>query len=287
MKKLITFITISFIIGGCSSWSNRNQSIASSEEVISAVEIDNTFLLNSFFADGFPITYEDSDGKNLLIKALESDSLETLDMFLNRGIDLEQTIENGKSPIFYVRSLEALKKIVSAGVNINKKDRDGESVLTYFIKNKPLSYSYYLIENGVQLNLPENNGWTPVFYAVLSGDFKLIDIMKENGGDFAFIDNFGNTPIFYTTEHDMLLKLLDISEYNLNGINKRGENILGEVYLRAVSYGYIDVVEKLLVLGVNPYYMSYGDSAISIAIDSRNEDMIEFIKKKFAISTGS
>ena len=68
----------------------------------------------------------------------------------------------------------------------------------------------------------------------------------------------------------MLLKLLEIKDYNLNMRNRKNENIFGEIYLRAVDNGYVNVVKKLFELGVNPYYMSYGDSAISIAKEKNN-----------------
>lgn len=280
MKKLLILFAISLAATSCSSWDTRDKIIVSPEEVINAIEVDNTFLLNTFFAEGFPVIYEDNTGKSLLVKALENDSLEALDMILNRGAYLEKSIENGQSSIFYVRSLEALKKVVTAGADINRKNSNGESVLTYFIKNKPLSYSRYLVESGAELNQPEDRGWTPVFYAVVSNDLELVDIMGIKGGNFTLTDELGNLPLFYTSDENMLLKLLSITKYNLNSTNKKGENILGEVYLKAVANGYTDVIEKLLHLGVNPYYMSYGDSAVSIAVDSRNKNMVEFLRKK-------
>ena len=62
--------------------------------------------------------------------------------------------------------------------------------------------------------------------------------------------------------------------------NKKNENIFGEIYLRAVENGYVNVVKKLFELGINPYYMSYGDSAISIAKEKNNLEMIELLKSK-------
>ena len=104
--------------------------------------------------------------------------------------------------------------------------------------------------------------------------------MKNSGGDFNKQDLKGNFPIYYAQDEKILLKLLDHTNYNLNAENKNGENILGEVYLRAVSHNYISVIEKLLEIGVNPNYMSYGDSALSIAKDNRNESMIKFLNSK-------
>lgn len=279
MRKLICLCMIIIIFTSCSMLKNKKNVVIAPEEVVNAVETDNSFLLNSFFSEDFPVTYS-KDGKSLLMIAIENDSHNVLDMILVRGAYLEEEIEDGRTPIFYVRSSEALNKLVIAGADINKLDNKKESVISYFIKNKPFEYSEYLVIAGANLDVENDEGWTPIFDAVVSGNIKLVELMLERGGDFKKEDVYGNIPIFYTNNEDMLLKLLEIKDYNLNMRNKKNENIFGEIYLRAVENGYVNVVKKLFELGVNPYYMSYGDSAISIAKEKNNLEMIELLKSK-------
>lgn len=279
MRKLICLCMIIIIFTSCSMLKNKKNVVIAPEEVVNAVETDNSFLLNSFFSEDFPVTYS-KDGKSLLMIAIENDSHNVLDMILVRGAYLEEEIEDGRTPIFYVRSSEALNKLVIAGADINKLDNKKESVISYFIKNKPFEYSEYLVIVGANLDVENDEGWTPIFDAVVSGNIKLVELMLERGGDFKKEDIYGNIPIFYTNDEDMLLKLLEIKDYNLNMRNKKNENIFGEIYLRAVENGYVNVVKKLFELGINPYYMSYGDSAISIAKEKNNLEMIELLKSK-------
>ena len=279
MRKLICLCMIIIIFTSCSMLKNKKNVVIAPEEVVNAVETDNSFLLNSFFSEDFPVTYS-KDGKSLLMIAIENDSHNVLDMILVRGAYLEEEIEDGRTPIFYVRSSEVLNKLVIAGADINKLDNKKESVISYFIKNKPFEYSEYLVIAGANLDVENDEGWTPIFDAVVSGNIKLVELMLERGGDFKKEDIYGNIPIFYTNNEDMLLKLLEIKDYNLNMKNKKNENIFGEIYLRAVDNGYVNVVKKLFELGVNPYYMSYGDSAISIAKEKNNLEMIELLKSK-------
>lgn len=279
MRKLICLCMIIIIFTSCSMLKNKKNVVIAPEEVVNAVETDNSFLLNSFFSEDFPVTYS-KDGKSLLMIAIENDSHNVLDMILVRGAYLEEEIEDGRTPIFYVRSSEALNKLVIAGADINKLDNKKESVISYFIKNKPFEYSEYLVIAGANLDVENDEGWTPIFDAIVSGNIKLVELMLERGGDFKKEDVYGNIPIFYTNNEDMLLKLLEIKDYNLNMRNKKNENIFGEIYLRAVENGYVNVVKKLFELGVNPYYMSYGDSAISIAKEKNNLEMIELLKSK-------
>ena len=279
MRKLICLSMIIIIFTSCSMLKNKKNVVIAPEEVVNAVETDNSFLLNSFFSEDFPVTYS-KDGKSLLMIAIENDSHNVLDMILVRGAYLEEEIEDGRTPIFYVRSSEALNKLVIAGADINKLDNKKESVISYFIKNKPFEYSEYLVLAGANLDIENSEGWTPIFDAVVSGNIKLVELMLERGGDFKKEDIYGNIPIFYTNDEDMLLKLLEIKDYNLNMRNRKNENIFGEIYLRAVDNGYVNVVKKLFELGVNPYYMSYGDSAISIAKEKNNLEMIGLLQSK-------
>ena len=280
MKKLLILFIISITIISCSSFGSKDKNIITPDEVLNAVETDNIMLLNNFFASDFPIGYVNKEGKSLLIIALENDSQKVLNMLLGNGVYLEETFEDGKTPIFYVRSLNALEQMVKAGADINKKDSSGKTLLSYFIEAKPLSYSKYLTEQGADVNAVEENGWTPVFRAAAGRDISLLEAMKNNGGNFTKQDLAGNFPIYYAQNEEILLKLLDSAKYNLNAKNKKEENILGEIYLRAVSYNYVSVIEKLLEVGVNPNYMSYGDSALSIARDNRNESMIKYLNSK-------
>lgn len=280
MKKLLILFIISITIISCSSFGSKTEYTVTPKEVLNAVETDNTMLLNNFFASDFPVEYKTEKGKSLLIIALENDSQKVLNMLLERGVYLEETFEDGKTPIFYVRSLNALEQMVKAGADIDKKDSSGKTLLSYFIEAKPLSYSKYLVEQGADVNAAEENEWTPVFRAAAGTDISLIDAMKNGGGDFTKQDSAGNFPIYYAQNNEILLKLLDSAKYNLNTVNEKEENILGEIYLRAVSYNYISVIERLLDMGVNPNYMSYGDSALSIAEDNRNESMIKYLNSK-------
>lgn len=279
MRKLICLSMIIIIFTSCSMLKDKKNVVIAPEEVVNAIETDNSFLLNSFFSEDFPVTYS-KDGKSLLMIAIENDSHNVLDMILIRGAYLEEEIEDGRTPIFYVRSSEALNKLVIAGADINKLDNKKESVISYFIKNKPFEYSEYLVLAGANLDIENSEGWTPIFDAVVSGNIKLVELMLERGGDFKKEDIYGNIPIFYTNDENMLLKLLEIKDYNLNMRNRKNENIFGEIYLRAVDNGYVNVVKKLFELGVNPYYMSYGDSAISIAKEKNNLEMIGLLQSK-------
>lgn len=276
LKIIILCITILFFTN-CTFFQKKEIRKATPEEIYTTIILDDSYTLNKYLSEGFPIDFRDSSDETLLMKALKNNSLKSLETLLSRGIDLEQQDSYGKTAIFYVRSIEALEKMIKNGANINFVIPSKQlSLLTYFIKFKPIDYSLLLVDNGVNPYLKDESGWDSTFWAAVDGNGELIKRMNEKGIDFLQVDEKGNYPIYYAFNEDIILELLNVKNYNLKKINSQKENVLGEIYLRAVANGYPTVVEKILKLGVNPNYTSYGDSAISILEKTKNPDIIKF-----------
>lgn len=276
-KIVILCITVIFFTS-CSFLQKKEENIATPEEVYTAIFLDDSYSLNKYLSEGFPIEYRDSSDKTLLMTVLENNSLKSLDILLTRRVDTEARDSNGRTAIFYIRSLEALKSMVENGANLDVVSlKNKTSLLTYFIKEKSVLHTQYLIESGADFNLKDSEGWDSVFWSAVVGEKEVIRKLKDAGANFLEIDMKGNYPIYYAYDESSILELLEVSGYNLKLKNLQGENILGEVYLRAVANGYTEVITKLLDLGVNPRYTSYGESAMSIAKKINNPDMIKFL----------
>ena len=55
------------------------------------------------------------------------------------------------------------------------------------------------------------------------------------------------------------------------------KNFIISLFLFSLANGFTDVIRRVLELGVNPNYASYGDNAISIAKENKNSEMIKFL----------
>lgn len=274
--KNIFFLILIMILGGCTFFQKKS-TLPTVDEVYNSILLDDKYRLNRYLIAGFPLEYQDSEGKNLLVIALENNSLKSIELLLNRNIDINKIDNLNKTPIFYVRSLEALKLLCEDGANLNVINNQGEPLIVNFIKNKPLLYSEYIITKNIDFQLKDKNGWSSVFWSGINGDITLIRDMIQAGANFLDIDNKGNYPIYYVYDEDTLLELLSIKGYDFKKKNINNETIMGEVYLRAVANNYINVIKKLLEMGVNPNYASYGENAIKIARDNENLEMIKFL----------
>lgn len=278
--NLVLLLLFVVIFSGCSFFQKKEKEIAKPEEVINAIIIDDHYLLNKYLSEGFPIEYETESGKTLLELVLENNSLNSLDILIVRGVDTNKKDSRGQTPVFKVRSLEALKKLIEDKIDINIVDNNQETLLTYFIKNKPITYSKYLVNLKPKFNIPEVDGWDSTYWATINGDSELIKEMAENGAYFWRTDSKGNYPIYYAYNEQNILALLDITGFDIYRKNLAKENIFGEIYLRAVANAYYLVIDKLISLGIDTKYMSYGDSAFSIAEDNKNVQMLDFLRNR-------
>lgn len=262
---LVLLLTI-FI--GCS---NSTKRVIPENLVYEAILADDSRALTSFFNSGFAPDYKDENGVSLLDMAIKYDSIETLKIIARKDIDLNEAF-------FKVRSFQALEILVENGGDLNVKDSHGDSLLIYYIKRKPDAFSQYIISKGALLEVEDSSGWKPIFWVATVGSPEILKELIKKGVNPLEVDREGNFPIYYVTDREKLDILLEY-KYNLNQKNLEGENILGEVFMKAVANREFEIIEKLIKKGVNPNYRSYGRGAMDIAEKAKDIEMIEFLKK--------
>lgn len=265
-QMLIVLLLTIFI--GCS---NSTKRVIPENLVYEAILADDSRSLISFFNSGFSPDYRDENGISLLDMAIKYDSIESLKIITRKDIDLGDSL-------FKVRSFQALEILVENGGELNGKNSYGESLLTYYIKRKPDTFSKYIISKGVLLDVEDNSGWKPIFWATSVGSSEILKELLKKGVNSLELDREGNFPIYYATDREKLNILLEY-QYNLSQKNLEGENILGEVLMKAVANREFEVIEKLIKKGVNPNYRSYGRGTMDIAERAKDIEMLEFLKK--------
>lgn len=263
---LVLLLTIFF--AGCS---NAPQKGVPENLVYEAILGDDSRSLTSFFNSGFSPAHLDKNGRSLLDIAIKYDSLESIQVLARKDLNLNEGL-------FRVRSFQALEILTKNGANLNGKNSLGEPLIIYYIKNKPDSFTQYIISQGASLENGDSHGWKPIFWAASVGSPEILKELLKRGANPQEKDRDGNFPIYYVTDREKLEILLGYG-YDLNTKNREGENIFGEILMKAVANREFQIIEKLIKKGVNPEYRSYGRGAMDIAERARDKEMIEFLNK--------
>jgi len=297
MKKVfILFLTL--ILIACSNTKKSDNTLVDNievtpEDMYTSILLDDVDSVRLFLDNGFSVDKVDITGETLVIKAVKSNSLEVLELLIKRKASLERgtypyirkntDIEvPGRTPLYFVKSQEALDILISGGADINYVNSKGEPLLIDYIKYKSENYIKTLIDNNVRVNVADGELWSPLIWASVNGQNEIVEKLIGAGADMNFGDSKGNYAIYYSYNKEVISLLIN-DMYDLNHRNSDGERVMGEVYLKCVANGYVDEVRRLLDTDIDVNYMSYGDTAMSLAQENRDAEMLDLLQSRGAV----
>lgn len=106
------------------------------------------------------------------------------------------------SPFFYAirkrASLEMLELFLENGVDLKDTDNEGVSALDMAIKFKRKDVIQFCIDNGFDLNSTKRkSGITPVMLAACFSDYEMMQVLLDGGGNINAVDKAGMSPKDY------------------------------------------------------------------------------------------
>ena len=97
-----------------------------------------------------------------------------------RSKSLNQAVVDG--------DIDEVKSQISAGADVNSKNRMGWTLLQTAIRNKRTEIAQLLIDKGADVNAKDNRGKTPLHFAVESGQKTIVETLIAKGADVNVMD---------------------------------------------------------------------------------------------------
>jgi hypothetical protein len=143
--------------------------------------------------------------------------------------------------------VSTVKKLVSAGVNPNILDPNGELMLNLAIKDKSNDVISFLLANqAIDVDISNKFGETPLMIASIDGNFPVVKALVQ--GNKAKLDHIGWTPLHY-----------------------------------ASSRGHLEIAQYLLANGAIVDSLSPGNTTpLMMAVQSGNEQLVKLLLDKGA-----
>ena len=180
----------------------------------------------------------------MLFNAIESRDLEEVKKLIETGTDVNESQENGITPLIYASSkgyLEIVQELIKNGAKINARDSEYNTALMMACQNNHSDIVMELLKNGADKNL-KNRGWY--------GPATALEIACDNGSI------------------EIVKELLDSNE-----------EIIASGLVAATEKGYIEIVQELLKNGANPNGRKYGEPALTAACRYNKMDVVKELLK--------
>lgn len=136
----------------------------------------------------------DQNAKNEAVeRAVRGGHIETLHLLLENGANLDRAMaqEVFSGAVSYSNNLDMVKYLLSFGIDINAKDKDGYSALLDAAMNeKALPAIQLLLERGADVNIRNNDGETPIMRTY---SIAILRALISGGADVNAKDNNGNS----------------------------------------------------------------------------------------------
>ncbi|XP_046462731.1 uncharacterized protein LOC124208913 [Daphnia pulex] len=127
-------------------------------------------------------------GYTLLHWAMATSNVTVVDFLLSRGANPNVAGQNGATPLhmaaYCADKTDVLDLILKTKqVDINRRDKNGQTALHYAVRGYRVDNVGYLLENGANPAIRDENGYTPVHLvaAAVNKDSAILDLFRSNG----------------------------------------------------------------------------------------------------------
>ena len=230
---------------------------------------------------GFFKINEDLFYKELLSDNIDIDKIQKL---INKGINLNKRDEKGRTILFTLvakKKLEAIKLLVKNGASLTLEDNFRKTVLDEAVERADGVMIRFLLDNGYPINHKNSAGRTIFQDVALFGNNKIFQIFMNYNADFTLKDSYGKTVLFDAVEGENLTILKDIIN-NINSLNILDENHQ-TVLFKAVLKENPLLATELILHGINVNFLDKnGQNVLFNAIlqGNKNISVIELLIKK-------
>ncbi len=247
-------------------------------------------MIDWLVAHGGDPKIRDSDGKGILIKAVEARKYDLAKRALQKGWGQpDEKTADGKTLVYKaIRSSPdvLLPALVKAGLKINGSDSKGITPLHIAAEQGSDMAARHLLNAGAKIDPRSNDGLTPLCVAASKGSPTTVELLCKKGANVNFQTPRGMTPLmFAASQHDgdETIPILVNAGARLELTDKDGMTALHHALKEALE-GWTDNTRALLVAGADVNAKdSQGNTPLHIAAEiTFNTDIISLLLEKGA-----
>ena len=178
------------------------------------------------------VNVADCDGDYPLHMACSRSNIETVQLLMDHGADINAVNKYGQTPLHTAAGgdddcPDLCKLLVKHGTKINAVDEDGNQPLQLACHQDHIETVKFLFSQGADANAVNKHGQTPL-HAAARGKKDLCKLLVKHGTKVDAVDEDGNQPLHLACHQDYkeTVKFLFSQGADANAVNKHGQTPL-------------------------------------------------------------
>jgi ankyrin repeat protein len=241
---------------------------------------ENLLFLLKYFVENVGANLKTKN--KFLIEASKNDHKDIVDFLLEKGIDVNQHNEYGRTALMWA-SREGHKQIVQMllqdkNIEINQQDEDGYTALMLASINGHKDIVQMLLrDKNIQINQQDKKGDTALIVASEHGHKEIVQMLLQ---DERIEINQGNITALISASQEghkeIVQMLLQDKNIEINKQDWRGHTAL----MWASYHGYKEIVEMLLKdekIEINQQDTVFGDTALISASSNGHKEIVQML----------
>lgn len=164
-----------------------------------------------------------SDSVEILHKELVKNYIDEnkIQEIIDSGVNINRRDDKGRTLLFELsskRRIESIKILIKNGIDINAEDNFGRTVLSDAVDKIDGMMIRFLLENGASINHKNSSGRTVMHDAALEENEKVFQILMTQNPDLSITDHYGRSVLFDAVDGGNLNIIREVVN-NINDIN--------------------------------------------------------------------
>lgn len=234
-------------------------------------------LLNSG-ADVNALVYQIAGVENALKAAVLNNHKDIVELFLNRGANVNSKYFFGTTALMYVNNKEIAQLLISKGVPVNVQDEHGKTALIEATQVYKEEVVQLLLDADAEVNAQDNDGRTALMFAThnvypfypIPRTSRIVKLLISKGANVNIKDKYGRTALMYTAMFNA----------DLLSLNSRFDVAAAwyDTSCESLNLVFKEMAQALLEVGAEVNAVDNdGNSALMIAASNGNKEMVELL----------
>lgn len=175
--------------------------------------------------------------------------------------------------------MQFVQLFLQYGIDINETDDFGRSVLVYAINGNKPEMVLYLLSHGADVRLQDMYGQTPLYYCVQTKNFECVTLLRNVGANPMTMASNGTTPLSLAFKESLALTEAVLG----NDTTLQNTDGNTPIQIAIIENASIDIVEHLLTKNYPLDKRNKdGNTALFLAVQGNKEKIIDLLLRNGA-----